>query len=133
MTDPTPQTPNPARTCANCACYTLMAPDGSILEKSDNLPHGTMTVCRLRPPGARPVRVELPMTDREGKPLLRRDGSPQTQAREVMQIGYPATVPSATCFEGWRALGTVPGSRQESAPPAAAPPVTDFQRIPDGT
>jgi hypothetical protein len=155
MSDQTNAAP---RTCANCACFAYMLPDGSVLDSSEQpapdalAPPGT--VCRRSTPGAQQRRMDVPVHDpQNGSPVLDRQGRQRMESRLVMQIGYPFTLPTAVCFDGWRPLGTLPGERIPPALPpelravldrAAAtlgiPPTvhrigdpTDFQRIPDGT
>ncbi len=99
-----------ARTCANCACFGRMAADGSMVETETD----TTPVCRRNPPGASRQRVEVPLVDPATKlPVVDR-GRPRLVAQQVIVIGYPATAPQATCFDGWRPLGTSPGVRWEA-------------------
>ena len=95
------------RTCGNCACFARMKPDGSITDDETAQP-----VCRRTPPGGRLARVEMPVL-KDGQPVLDRFDRPRMEAREVLQIGYSPTDPTAVCFDGWRPSGTLPGSRWE--------------------
>ncbi len=112
MTDMTDQ-PDPSelpalRTCVNCACFGRMAPDGSMTNSHSD----TVPVCRRNPPGARQQRVEVPVLQ-DGHPVMDR-GRPRMTAQQAIVIGYPATAPEATCFDGWRPPGTLPGVRWET-------------------
>ncbi len=94
------------RTCGNCACFARMMPDGSVVSTSEAA-QDTASVCRRTPPGGRYERREVPVV-RDGAPVIDR-GRPRMEARQVLQIGYPPTVDTAVCWDGWRPLGTKPG------------------------
>lgn len=107
MTDdqPVPQAP---RTCANCACFAHMLPDGTVLASDSKRAEG-QTVCRRAPPGGRWVEVEVPVYDATGAPVMRRPGVPRMERKQVLEIGYPPAVHSGLCYDGWRPIGTRPG------------------------
>jgi hypothetical protein len=98
------------RTCANCACFGRMGSDGSMVEtEADSTP-----VCRRNPPGAREQRVEVPYIDPATNAPVMDRGRTRMVAQKVLVIGYPATVPAAVCFDGWRPPGTLPGVKWEA-------------------
>jgi hypothetical protein len=108
---PTPELPE-LRICANCACFSAMTEKGEIIDPASN--SEAMRVCRRNPPGGRMVRVEAPVHDpKTGAPVIDR-GRPRLQAKQVLQIGYQPTIETASCFDGWRPLGTLPGERWET-------------------
>lgn len=99
----------PTETCANCACFAHMLPDGTVLPRDSTRQEG-QTVCRRSPPGGRWARVEVPVYDQAtGEPLMRRPGVPRLEAKQVLEIGYPPAVPGGVCFDGWRPVETRPG------------------------
>jgi hypothetical protein len=91
------------RTCANCACFAYMMPDGSIVESPEN----AQSVCRRNVPGARQVRIEVPRIQ-NGQPVIKA-GRPVLEPATVFQYGYQPTTEKAVCYDGWRPLGTLPG------------------------
>jgi len=103
---PEPLTPA-ERTCANCACFGYMGSDGKVSALDPTHPEN-MPVCRRNTPGGKFVQVEVPKLDGTGKPIMGRNG-PATTYKQQLQIGYPPTVPEATCYDGWRPPGTLPG------------------------
>lgn len=108
---PTPELPE-LRVCASCACFSAMTEKGEIIDPASN--PEAMRVCRRNPPGGRMVRVEEPVHDpKTGAPVVDR-GRPRLQAKQVLQIGYQPTIETASCYDGWRPLGTPPGQRWES-------------------
>lgn len=157
-TNPNGATPPPRR-CENCACFARMTMDGSILEPDAPTPEKeqVFTVCRRLTPGGRQVRTEVPaFNPQTGAPIMDpRTNKQRMEMGTVMQIGYPHTLPTAVCYDGWRPLGTLPGDnftltdwqatvmpmlRQAfgiafapTLPPASDKAPPDFQRIPDGT
>jgi hypothetical protein len=94
------------RTCANCACFAHMLPDGTILERDST---EGQTVCQRSPPGGRWASVEVPVFDATGAPVMARNGQQRSESKQVLQIGYPPAVESGVCFDGWRPVGTLPG------------------------
>lgn len=103
------------RMCANCACFAAMTPEGDVLDP-DTAPAELQRVCQRSTPGGRMARVEVPVFDpKTGAPVMRRAGEQRTEARQVLQIGYPPTVATARCFDGWRPLGTLPGENYKLA------------------
>ncbi len=107
---PAPGELPPLRICANCACFAAMRDDGTIVDAAEN-PEAAR-VCQRNPPGGRYQRVEVPVL-KDGAPVIDR-GRPRMEAKQVLQIGYPPTVEGATCFDGWRPEGTLPGVRWEA-------------------
>jgi hypothetical protein len=92
------------RTCANCACFARMKPDGMIVDTEwDSHP-----VCRRSPPGARQVQVDVPIT-KDGLPVFDPKGKPRTERVQAFQFGYQPIAPELVCFDGWRPKGTKPG------------------------
>lgn len=110
MTEPKDGT----RTCANCACFAHMKPDGTIVADGAA---GYQTVCRRNVPGARAVRVEVPRI-LDGKPVLDRIGRPVMEPASAFQYGYQPTPADAVCFDGWRPAGTLPGDDWRGQSPA---------------
>lgn len=103
------------RTCATCACFTAMTPEGELLD-TDAAPPDVQRVCRRNTPGARMVRAEVPVFDpKTGAPVMRRPGEQRTETRQIMQIGYAPAVSTGVCFDGWRPLGTLPGENYKLA------------------
>jgi len=99
------------RVCGNCACFARMLPDGTVVETTEpGQDHAT--VCRRDPPAARFERREVPVI-RDGAPVMDR-GRPRMEARQVLQIGYRPMTETATCYDGWRKLGTLPGESTDS-------------------
>lgn len=112
MTDdqPDPHELPTLRTCANCACFAGMLEDGNIVDITAR--PEAMRVCRRNPPGARYQRVEVPVMHNGAAVVIK--GVPRMEAKQVLQIGFPPTIETATCWDGWRPAGTLPGVRWES-------------------
>lgn len=85
-----------------------MLPDGTVLDRDTARADG-QTVCRRAPPGGRWTRVDVPVFDAAGAPVMRRPGVPRLEPKQVLEIGYPPAVHSGVCFDGWRPVGTRPG------------------------
>lgn len=100
------------RSCANCACFARMRKDGAIVDDGspDLLDPDTQTVCRRNIPGARQVRIDVPEL-RDGQPVLDKIGRPLTRPTTIFQYGYQPIPPTAVCFDGWRAIGALPGEK----------------------
>lgn len=99
------------RLCANCACFARMGGDGALVEtESDSTP-----ICRRDPPQANQQAVDVPVLDvTTGRPVLDRRGSPQVRREMRLLIVFRPTAAQATCFDGWRPAGTLPGARWET-------------------
>jgi hypothetical protein len=96
------------RTCANCACFARVKPDGKIVEDDPE----AQTVCRRSPPGARQVSVDVPVLN-NGRPVMDAKGAPRVQRMLAYQFGFQPTAPELLCYDGWRPLGTLPGDNHQ--------------------
>jgi hypothetical protein len=88
---------------------------GGYLALQDSTDPLSFVVCRRNMPQASAVPNRQPRIDpATGKAV--RNAQQQQVFEEVtmVQVGYPATLLEATCFDGWRPLGTPPGVRWES-------------------
>jgi hypothetical protein len=102
------------RICANCACAARMNRAGQYLAIEATDPE-SFVVCRRKMPQASEVQSRKPRTHPETGELMRNGQGQQLYDPVVaIQIGYPATLPEATCFDGWRPAGTPPGVRWEA-------------------
>lgn len=113
LTEDQPLAPDlPAqRSCANCACAARMTRTGQYLAMAAVDPE-SFVVCRRNMPQASEVRGRNPRLDpRTGEPMRNSQGQQVYDAVVGVQIGYPATLPEAICFDGWRPAGTLPGVR----------------------
>jgi hypothetical protein len=109
-----------ARTCSNCGCAARMNRKGEFSELAA-VSAESFVICRRNMPQASEARTRQPRIDpRTGKPAQNSQGQQLFDEVAAIQIGYPATLPEATCFDGWRPLGTLPGVRWESARLATA-------------
>lgn len=93
------------RSCANCACFARMLPDGTMTASTDK----GQPVCRRNTPGGRYVNADVPVFDAKGNPIMDAKGHPRLERRQVLQIGYPAVTPEAVCWDGWRPIEARPG------------------------
>jgi hypothetical protein len=100
-----------ARTCANCACFARMKPDGSIVPGESEY----QTVCRRHAPGARQVTIDVPVM-KDGQPVLDGRQRPRIERVAAFQFGYQPTAPELVCFDGWRPIGTPPGETRATNP-----------------
>lgn len=99
------QLPLTARRCGNCACYFEVShPQNPLLKQG---------FCRLEPPSTAQVRVEVPMLDANGHPMMTKDKQgkpvPRMEGRTQLAYTHDPTQPESVCFDGWRPLGTQPG------------------------
>ncbi len=100
------KTETPERTCGNCACLYEMSNPQNPLQKG--------YFCRLNPAQHKKMRIEAPRLDKDGNPVKGRNDQIIMQPAEVDAFLWPPTVPTLTCFDGWRPVGTLPGERWES-------------------
>lgn len=105
MTKPNNDTPAP-RQCCNCACFARMLPDGQVVSPHEAT-HEGMLICQLETPASRLGHKEIPVL-KDGQPVMDR-GRPRMERVQVVEIGYKPVTPGATCFKGWRPVGTLPG------------------------
>lgn len=104
-----PETPTPwdpatlrGRDCEHCACYyeTTHAHN----------PNEFQGFCRRQPPQLMESRVQVPRLTPDKKPVLK-DGKPVMNSEVVVGLLYPPAQRKGTCFDGYRAPGTLPGER----------------------
>ncbi len=116
MTELAQDQPAPAalpteRSCANCGCAARMKRTGQYLPLAATDPE-SFVVCRQSMPQASQVHDRKPRVDpATGAPMRNGQGQQLYDAVVAVQIGYPATLPEAVCYDGWRPLGTLPGVR----------------------
>lgn len=94
------------RECGNCACYFQMA----------NMENASLIqgFCRRQPPDLQEIRVMKPRRDAKGNLVVGKDTQPIMEpSKEVGYLFKPAT-PQGICFDGWRAVGTLPGEQPAS-------------------
>jgi hypothetical protein len=91
------------RNCAACACYFEAS-------KIDD-PSKFQGFCRRTPADVAEVRAQVPRLDLQGQPILR-DGQPVMNMEKVIAYIYKPTQRLRTCFDGWRAKGTLPGETE---------------------
>lgn len=94
------ETKTDARTCANCACV-FIAQHPQTGE--------AQAFCRRNPPLHQLMRVEVPRLDREGKPVVGKNGNVIMEPGQQEFYLYPPTLEKLVCFDGWRPVGTLPG------------------------
>lgn len=96
------------RNCGNCAC--------SVLLNDTSRPGATQLFCRLEPPMASQVRIEVPRM-RDGKQVIGRDGKPVTEHATAWAMLHKPTDAAAVCYSGWRPVGSLPGGWKEHLQP----------------
>lgn len=88
------------RECQTCACYFESAnPEDATKFQG---------FCRRFPAVLNRIRTMEQRRDRTGAVVIR-DGQPVMQPAEVAGFMFALTQRSGTCFDGWRAVGTLPG------------------------
>ncbi len=103
------------RTCANCACAARMTRKGELLAL-DTVDPDSFLVCRRNMPQASQTTNRLPRLDPVTREHMRTaERQPMYDTVTAVQIGYPASLPVATCYDGWRPLGTLPGERWDTS------------------
>jgi hypothetical protein len=99
------------RHCANCGCAARMTRAGQYLAMTAVDPE-SFVVCRRNMPQASQVQGRAPRKHPQtGEDMRNAQGQRLYDSVAAVQIGYPATLPEAVCFDGWRPLGTLPGVR----------------------
>jgi hypothetical protein len=91
------------RECATCACYFEQANPENALQSQG--------FCRRLPADMQQMRALEPRTDLQGNVMLGKDQKPIMQPTQVVGYLFKPTKRDGTCFDGWRALGTLPGER----------------------
>jgi hypothetical protein len=97
------------RNCANCACHALQA--------NPMIPGAAPTsVCMLNMPMLLQGEGLQPMLDRQGNAIVQKNketGIPEPRMEKIVKqfFTYPPTQPELVCYDGWRPLGTEPGTR----------------------
>lgn len=108
-----------SRSCANCACHEVktLAP-GAV----------SQSFCRRDTPMAARMRFQEQMFGPDKMPLFLKDGK-TLRMQEVERDVYlhKPTEPSLVCFDGWRALGTLPG--EDTASNERKTMVAGYQRL----
>ncbi len=94
-----------SRTCANCAC--------SILQKHPVMLSEDQMFCRRNTVLSQPMRMEQPRLDAKTKEMVidRRTGKPVMEQVTNLVYLYAPTLPTLTCFDGWRPQSTLPGDK----------------------
>lgn len=90
------------RSCANCACYFESA--------NPNNPKEVQGFCRRAPAEMAELRMQEERRDLKGNVVIK-DGQPVMQPVKVIAYVFKTTTATGICFDGWRALGTLPGER----------------------
>lgn len=112
--DQPPVDPLPGqRTCANCGCAARMNRKGEFSDLA-TVSADSFVICRRNMPQASEARTRQPRIDGTGSPVKNGQGAQVFDEVVAIQIGYPATLAEATCFDGWRPAGTLPGVKWES-------------------
>jgi hypothetical protein len=111
------------RTCANCAC--------SILQKNAQLGNIEHMFCRKDPINAGKARFERPQMVNGEVRIDKRTQKPIMETYEDLAFMYRPVIKSATCFDGWRPIGTEPGDKFQNAPldKMMAPLMETFGRL----
>ncbi len=112
----------PNRTCANCACFGRLQPDGTMAARDDEK---VPAVCRRFAPVTQRMRMMIPAIDAHGHPITDRSGQQRMTEQVGFSMGYPATKPEAVCFDGWRPEGYLPGQRFADAEYSIPDPASD--------
>lgn len=109
------------RTCANCACSFT----------ADHPQFGKQLFCRRNPVDSHEFNVQQPVI-RNGQPVMdKRDPTkPMMQSGRALFYLYKPTLPSLTCFDGWRPLETLPGDYSYRGP-SFGEIVAGFRRLID--
>jgi hypothetical protein len=90
------------RDCGTCACYFEQAnPENPVMVQG---------FCRRVPAEMQQMRVLEERRDLQGNVVMR-DGKPIMQPTTAIGYLFKPTKKDGTCFDGWRALGTLPGER----------------------
>jgi hypothetical protein len=98
------------RTCATCACFARIGPDGLVKER--NSQH--QPSCMLGPPMTQRARISIPVTDPvSGHTLMQRDKEtdqmvPRMTEQEGYRMVWPLTIPESRCWY-WRPIHVLPG------------------------
>ena len=90
------------RVCGSCACYFEQANPANPME--------VQGFCRRVPAEMQQMRVLEERRDPKGNVVMR-DGQPILQPTTAIGYVFKTTKKDGTCFDGWRALGTLPGER----------------------
>ena len=88
------------RNCGACACYF------ESVNPTD--PKKFQGFCRRNAPQLIEMRAEVPRVDLKGHPVMK-EGKPVMNSEIVPGYIYQVTQRSGTCFDGFRAKGTLPG------------------------
>jgi hypothetical protein len=93
------------RDCGHCACFYQppLPPDAPAGSRREGF-------CRRSPADPMQVRIEVPRLDQKGQPVMR-EGRPAMNNEVVKVLAFRPTEAASTCFDGWRAKGTLPGER----------------------
>jgi hypothetical protein len=90
------------RNCANCAC--------SFFREHETNPMEKQMFCKRNGPQVAQMRTEKPRL-RDGKVVIdRRTQKPEMENVMTIVYVYAPTMPDLVCFDGWRALGVLPGT-----------------------
>jgi hypothetical protein len=90
------------RNCGSCACY--------YEQPNPENPAEVQGFCRRVPAKMQQMRVLEERRDLQGNVVMR-DGKPIMQPTVAIGYLFELTKKDGTCFDGWRALGTLPGER----------------------
>jgi hypothetical protein len=110
------------RNCQSCAAYFEAShPDH---------PDQYQGFCRRGPATLTKMRVMEVRRDLKGNPVMK-DGQPVMQPAESIGFLYPVTQREGTCFDGWRALGTLPGETAHQTMLRQIGQVFDLSKMPE--
>lgn len=102
------------RTCGNCGCAARMNRLGEFSPLAAVTPD-SFVICRRNAPQASELRTRKPRVDpATGEAAKNRQGQQLFDEVTGIQIGYPATLAEATCFDGWRPTDALPGVKWEA-------------------
>lgn len=90
------------RDCEHCACY--------FETTHAHNPSEFQGFCRRQPAQLVESKAQVPRLDKNKQPLIK-DGQVVMNNEVVVGLLYAPTQRHATCFEGYRPLGTLPGER----------------------